>query len=124
MGIQFKARSDLTELQERLEAAVSQMRSGAVKGVSKTVNDAVAKAKRRAPAVTGALRDSITGAVSETGGQVVGVFGTDIRYGPSVEFGTGGTGQAAKPYLYPAFAAAGQELTQNITEAIKKEMGE
>lgn len=49
----------------------------------------VAEAKRRAAVDTGNLRSSITGQVFVNGDTVLGVIGTNVPYGPYVEFGTG-----------------------------------
>lgn len=55
-----------------------------------------AAAKAMCPRRTGALAESITSSVTETGKTVVGYVGSDLFYAPYVEFGTGiaGAGSA------------------------------
>lgn len=46
-------------------------------------------AKQKAPKDTGALRRSITSAITEEQGEIVGVVFTPLEYAPYVEYGTG-----------------------------------
>lgn len=50
------------------------------------------------PVETGALRDSITTEVYETGSTVVGKVGPHVSYADYVEYGTGRKGDSAAPY--------------------------
>lgn len=82
-------------------------------------------AKQKAPKDTGALRRSITSAIYEEQGEIVGVVFTPLEYAPYVEYGTGlfateggrmtpwtyqddkgdwhtTSGQRPQPFLHPA----------------------
>jgi HK97 gp10 family phage protein len=77
------------------------------------------RAQELAPVDTGALRDSITVEIDDTGKTVVGTVGPHVDYAAYVEFGTGQRGAAssgagagpygdhpgmpAQPYMRPAF---------------------
>lgn len=78
-----------------------------------------ASAKAYCPVDTGALRDSITSEVDDSGRSIVGRVGPHMHYAPYVEFGTGIAGAAsagagegpysstwpgmpAQPYMRPA----------------------
>lgn len=91
--------------------------------VTASVQAACATIQRAAqaycPVDTGALRESITVQVEETGSTVVGRVGPHTDYAAFVEFGTGGrgasspgagpgpygsrAGQVAQPYMRPAY---------------------
>ncbi len=145
MGLRFKSNFDLSQLKSVLNDRIDQMYKGAVKGVKKTVEVAVEEAKDRCPANTGTLKNSITGKVYESPDVIKGSFGTNVEYGPYVEFGTGDKGMAQNhpsaensdqpvrhtadwngmpgtPFIYPAFLSAEHDLVENIAEGVKNEM--
>jgi HK97 gp10 family phage protein len=98
-------------------------------------------AKILAPVDTGRLRASITHRLEhDANGQPVVFVGTNVKYAPFIEFGTGSRGSTssallgiqlpsgyeygdrlgmpAQPFLYPAF----RQNKAKITEMIKKEV--
>lgn len=77
-------------------------------------------AKRRVPVLTGTLRRSITNAPLT--GQTAVAVGTNVEYGPYVEYGT--SRMAAQPYLRPAMDEDGQEAAQEIARAYERFIGE
>ncbi len=81
--------------------------------VQKTGLDIEAAAKMRAPVDTGALRNSITGAMT---GEAEGEVAVGVEYGPYVEFGT--RSASAQPYLTPAVEAARPEFERAVAAAL------
>lgn len=61
-------------------------------------------AVRLVPVDTGRLRSSIAQALGSDGEGLYGIVGTDVEYGPYIEFGT--SRMRAQPYLRPALDAA------------------
>ena len=109
----FKPRGDLGRY---VEAHITPAVVASVKASVKLIENA---AKAKAPVDTGALRDSITSSVDESGKTVVGQVGPNVHYAMYVEFGTGIRGAAspgagagpynpswpgmpAQPYMRPA----------------------
>lgn len=70
--------------------------------------------------LTGRLRASITTDDSKIDLLVVYV-GTDVVYGPFIEFGT--KHMAARPYLFPAFFAYENEIVKAIGRVLRKDIG-
>lgn len=64
-----------------------------VKCVRSGVLDIEREAKRLVPVDTGRLRSSITHDVTEKIGEVTGRVGTNVKYGPFVEYGAGQIGR-------------------------------
>lgn len=92
------------------------LQAGLRAAVQKTVFDATAQAKGRAPVDTGALRNSIHGEMTgDTSGEVT----AGVEYAPYVEYGTVHMG--AQPYMHPAadavlpgFVAAVKQVAEGL----------
>jgi HK97 gp10 family phage protein len=100
-------------------------------------------AKEKAPKNTGALRQSITSEVRESGGELQGVIFTPLEYAPYVEYGTGlfaesggrkdvpwcyqddkgewhtTSGQHPQPFMRPAFDENREQIIRILKEALK-----
>src|SRR5580658_5223923 len=68
--------------------------------VQASVNMIQQTAQQLCPVETGALRDSITTTINETGKTVVGSVGSDLFYATYVEYGTGRKGDPSAPYAH------------------------
>ena len=79
-------------------SARTSVRAGTAMG--KALNDIRAGAMTRAPVDTGALRNSVTTAISRDGNTIRGEVGPTVNYAGFVERGT--SRQRAQPYLRPA----------------------
>lgn len=77
-------------------------------------------AKRLCPVDTGLLRSSIRSEVETEGDDQVAVIGTNVKYGPYVEFGTSKT--KAQPFLKPAAEGHAKEYLAVINEQLIKEL--
>lgn len=73
-------------------------------------------AKLLVPVDTGKLRGSLSTTISKTMTTIDAEIGTDVEYGPAVEFGT--SRQGSQPYLIPSF----DRNTQLLFSAIEKVM--
>ena len=73
---------------------------GVIASVQASVNVIQQSAQLYCPVDTGALRDSITTQVSESGSTVVGSVGPHTDYASYVEYGTGRKGDPAAPYAH------------------------
>ena len=71
---------------------------GVVASVQASVNLIQQSTQILCPVDTGALRDSITAEVNESGSTVVGNVGPHMPYADYVEYGTGKLGDPAAPY--------------------------
>jgi len=76
-----------------------------MRGLEKVGLVAEGYAKRLCPVDTGRLRNSITHAID--GGEMAAYIGTNVEYGPHVEFGT--SRSKAQPFLRPAASDHGDE---------------
>jgi len=74
-------------------------------------------AKELVPVDTGMLRNSITHTADMKSARV----GTSLSYAPDVEFGT--SVQRAQPFLNPALALNRQDIVDDISEDIQKQLG-
>ncbi len=77
-------------------------------------------AKKRAPVDTGKLRNSISHRVVTDYTGVVGEVGTNVEYGPFMEFGTRYV--VPRPFLTPAANENKSAILKIIAEQIKKEL--
>lgn len=75
-------------------------------------------AKAKAPVLTGNLRRSIHTEVSTGGEKVEARVGTNVEYGPHVEFGT--SSQRAQPYLRPAYDENKGQAMDEITAVLQE----
>jgi HK97 gp10 family phage protein len=71
-----------------------------VASVQAAVDSIQQTAQLYCPVDTGALRDSITTEVNETGSTVVGKVGPHMPYADYVEYGTGQRGDPSAPYAH------------------------
>ena len=63
---------------------------------------------------TGRLWSSITHRVTKEGGEVVGVVGTNVEYGPTLEFGT--SWHPPYPWLFPAVESRKDDILRALKE--------
>ena len=116
------------------ESEVFEIRENNAKLIEREINDAILRAleeigivaegyaKRLCPVDTGRLRNSITHAIDNDEKAVV--IGTNVEYGPEVEFGRSGTkyrgANGGKGYLRPAAQDHGSQyrsiLKKHLTE--------
>lgn len=73
---------------------------GVKASVQAVVNLIQQSAQAMCPVETGALRDSITTSVDDTGKTVVGTVGPHMPYAEYVEYGTGRRGDPSAPYAH------------------------
>ncbi len=79
-------------------------------------------AKIKVPVDTGRLRSSLSHETENFGTDNPTVtVGTNVEYGPYVEFGT--SRQSAKPYLYPALIENKAKILKEIAAAFRKGCG-
>jgi HK97 gp10 family phage protein len=79
------------------------IRPGVTASVKAACDQLLQTAQNYAPVETGALRDSITQTVDDSGKTVVGSVSADVYYAAYVEYGTGKRGAASEwagPYPY------------------------
>lgn len=90
------------EIRNKTLEKLSGSRTGRTYYVPGTHKTYTASAPGEPPAqATGALRQSIAGEVKKEGSQIVGMVGTNLKYGAMLEFGT--RNMAARPWLKKAF---------------------
>lgn len=77
-------------------------------------------ARRRVAVKTGRLRNSITHEITEGG--LNAVVGTNVEYGPYIEFGT--RRMRARPYLFPAFEEERPRYMERLKRALSKAAGD
>lgn len=87
----------ISELEEYPESFIR----GAEKGLYKAAVKIQAAAKRLAPVDAGRLRNSITVETQTDAESVSAAVGTNVKYAPFIEFGTGPVGAASKKDLPP-----------------------
>lgn len=75
-------------------------------------------AQAKAPVLTGNLRRSIHTEVSTGGGKAEARVGTNVEYGPHVEFGT--SNQRPQPYLRPAYDENKGQAIGEITAVLQE----
>ena len=85
--------SDLEDLGENIVDALE-------KGVLQACQKIQREAKELVPVRSSRLKNSITAQTEQENGKVTGVVGTNVKYAPFVEFGTGPAG-AASPKTLP-----------------------
>jgi HK97 gp10 family phage protein len=103
-----KLRSNLTSIAARVP--INQARIA----LAETAADIVALTKDLTPVDTGRLRGSYR---AELQGPDKVVIGTDVPYGPHVEFGT--SRSPAQPHFTPAFAQAEATFRARLTQKLK-----
>jgi hypothetical protein len=92
-------------------------RSGRVYRVPGTKKTYIASSPGEAPAsATGTLRQHIRTEITVEGRAIVGGVGTDVKYGPWLEFGT--VNILPRPWLRPSFERAEEEVKKILGESI------
>jgi HK97 gp10 family phage protein len=118
-----------------MESVITPGAIASVRAVCETVKD---RAQALCPVDTGALRESITVEVDASGRTVVGTVGPHVDYAAYVEFGTGERGaasagagagpygdhpgQAAQPFLRPAFDETKPEVLEMFRSQIATQL--
>ncbi len=113
------------ELERILRKKANKVKDAQFKALLKSAIIVEADAKKNVPVDTGRLRASITHEVKRN---LVAKVGTNVEYGPFVEFGfmmdpprqPKGTGRI--PFLFPAFNKNQKRINNIIAEAIRKVM--
>ncbi len=92
-------------------------RSGREYRVPGTKKTYIASSPGEAPAsATGTLRQHIKTEITVEGRAIVGGVGTDVKYGPWLEFGT--VNILPRPWLRPSFERAEEEVKKILGESI------
>lgn len=112
--------SDVTMDTRGLDRLLRDLPKEADAVVRKAAFDIEARAKRKAPVDTGALRNSIA-VVDETRGDAEAEVNVGAEYGAYVELGT--VDRAAKPYLAPAVEAVRPGF-EKAMESLMKRLGD
>jgi len=106
----------LKELQSKFKSLDGELQEALSAGVSAGAAVVERDAKIRVPVVTGNLRNSIKELKKlESSGKVESQIGTDVVYGPSVEY--------RKPYLRPSLDENEAEIKQAIESKIQQIIG-
>lgn len=111
MTVRVDGLGDLNGKLRRIEAAVGR---AAKREVKRTALNVQRKAREAAPMDTGRLRNSI--AVEDLEGRLDAAIGTNVEYGPFIEFGT--RHQHAQPYLFPAMESERVPFRDRFNEAV------
>jgi HK97 gp10 family phage protein len=90
--------ADVEIVEDNTDEFGSELERAIARGLEKVGLVAEGYAKRLCPVDTGRLRNSITHTVG--GDEMAAYIGTDVEYGPHVEFGT--SRSKARPFLRPA----------------------
>ncbi len=112
---------NVEEFRERMEKASEESRKAIGKVVASAALSVESGAKRRCPVDTGRLRASIHTEIED---EFKATVGTDVEYGPYVEFGT--VRMAAQPFLFPAVeevfgeGSVEEELRRQIEAALEE----
>ena len=92
------------------------LHSAIMKGLEEIGLVAEGYAKRLCPVDTGRLRNSITHVIFD-GDEPYAIIGTNVEYGPAVEYGT--SKQKAQPFLTPAANEHGSEYRKIMESKLK-----
>lgn len=109
---------NLPEFAGKVDEAAAGVRTAASREVMTSLIKIESGAKRRCPVRTGRLRSSIH---TEIESDLSGSVGTNVEYGPHVEWGT--VKRPARPFLYPAFDEETPLLVGRLETAIKEAVG-
>ena len=90
-----------------------------MKGVEKSCLRVEATAKENCPVDTGLLRASIDHKLDPS--TLSGTVFTNLKYAPSVEFGS--KSQGVQAFLYPAVAENKENIIKDISDALKEAIG-
>lgn len=109
-------------LSERLEAIAGSVAQNLAAAVAEEAGALQAEAKRRCPADSGALKDSIRAQVRAQGAEFEVTVGSGLAYAKSVELGTLHCPPA--PYLAPVANARKSAITERIKQAVRRALKE
>lgn len=112
MGIHVDT-SEVRELARDLAAAPGKIQRRAPEAIRTTANAIQRDARRLAPRLTGALRNSIRSDI----GALSATIGTDLYYAGYQEFGT--SKMSPNPYMRPAFARNIGRLEKELGNAVE-----
>lgn len=94
------------------------MKTIAETSMTKSAIRGVAFAQKEAPIKTGRLRTSITYQIITDDLEITGIIGTNVAYGPFVEFGT--SRWSGKRFLRPGLQHARDYLKKDIESEMRK----
>lgn len=124
--------NDMDRLITLLQAQKMRVQTAASMGIFKAGLLVEGDAKRLCPVDTGRLRSSITTERRFDGDKPVASVGSNVEYGPYVEFGTGQSGepsvshrvdwagQPPKPFMRPAMHANRDNIAQVVASEVRK----
>jgi HK97 gp10 family phage protein len=104
-------------LAERLEGIAGALKQNVTAAVTAEAGELLAEAKRRCPADTGRLRDSLRAGVRTRGADIEATVGSDLDYAGAVELGT--LTRPPAPYLAPTFKARGGAAAERVKQAVR-----
>ena len=105
----------VNEVRNKTLVKLSGRRSGRTYFVPGTHKSYTASSPGEPPAqATGTLRQSVKGTVESEGRQIIGMVGTEQKYGPMLEFGT--SKMAARPWLRKSFEEAQAKVKEIFTK--------
>jgi hypothetical protein len=102
---------------ERLSEIAEAIRQNLAAAMEAEAQALEAEARRRCPADTGTLRDSIHAEVKIDGDICEAAIGSALPYAAPVELGA--LGRSPKPYLAPALKARRGALAQRMEQALQ-----
>lgn len=108
--------SGVDALLNDFEGLTSELQSAINLAITANAEAILEDAQALCPVRTGALRDSIAIEYENDGDILTANIGTDMYYGPYVEFGT--RYMEAEPFLFPAFEQNAPELGADIADAL------
>lgn len=109
--------ADVSTAYRAIDSAKSAIGDGIASALIRIGNEQIGGAKQVVPVYTGNLRDSISVLTSDLDSIEVG---TDVEYGPFVEFGT--FKQEAQPYLGPQADAMQSRAPAILSQEISSKM--
>ena len=110
------------ELRQRIERMLPQVKDEVEQALVTGALMVERDAKINAPVDTGRLRTSISHETENFGGNNPSVkVGTNVEYGPHVEFGT--SKQSAKPFLFPAYNSNKSKILKELAKAFQRGVG-
>ncbi len=109
-------------LSERLAAITDSVAQNLAAAVAEEADALQAEAKRRCPADSGALKDSIRVEMRAQGAEFEATVGSKLAYATSVELGT--LRRPPAPYLAPAANARSAAIAERIKQAVRRALKE
>lgn len=100
-------------LRAKLKALGADMQKEMMTAAEKGMLVLEAEIKRKAPVRTGNLRDSYNTEVARAAGEVIAITGTNVEYGPTMEYGP-------RPHVRPALDQTRGDIQAVVLNELKK----